>query len=350
MVSEHPVPRLRLAERSKQPGVCYALTNDGLELPVVDITHSAFALSISEEKQRALVARFIGEQRRFARLPGFVRVPLLRFVMRGSIMAEGLRRAEGTFLDGMTTYLFKVGPKNLGDYALPIDRKMAASLPALALRLRLGDMARLLADQLGPRLSADAQRPLHLLNIAGGPGIDSLNTLILLQREQPGLLSGRRITLCVLDGDERGPAFGARALQALQAHGAALHGLSIEFRHQPYDWRNVAGLSPALNAAHSQGALWIGSSEGGLFEYGSDDDIVSNLRALAEAADAGASVVGSVTRNDEAIQTLKLTSTAATRPRGLDAFRKLCARAGWMVTRSIPRPLSDQVVLEPDPS
>jgi hypothetical protein len=58
-------------------------------------------------------------------------------------------------------------------------------------------------------------------------------------------------------------------------------------------------------------------------------------------------VVGSVTRDDELITTLKLTSTAATKPRGLTVFTALAASAGWSVTRSIARPLSDQVVLEP---
>ena len=84
-----------------------------------------------------------------------------------------------------------------------------------------------------------------------------------------------------------------------------------------------------------------------MFEYGSDDEIVSNLRALARASNAALFMVGSVTRNDETIQTLKLTSRAATRPRGLPTFTALIAGAGWELTRSVMRPLSDQVVIEP---
>ena len=75
---------IRRAEYNKKPGVSYAGTNDGLELPVVDITHPAFALTLSDEKQQALVAHFLEEQRRFARLPGLVRTLLLRFFLRGS--------------------------------------------------------------------------------------------------------------------------------------------------------------------------------------------------------------------------------------------------------------------------
>ena len=63
------MPDVRLTEHHKQEGVCYALTDDGLELPVVDITHPAFELRITEEKQQALVEHFLAEQRRFVRLP-----------------------------------------------------------------------------------------------------------------------------------------------------------------------------------------------------------------------------------------------------------------------------------------
>jgi hypothetical protein len=338
---------IRRAERSKQPGVCYAVTSDGLELPVVDITHPAFMVTLSEEKQQLLAAHFLAEQRRFARLPKPVRSVLLRFFMRGSRIGRGLRRSQGGFLDGMTTYLFKLGPKNLGSYAVPVDRRILMSLPAVSVRLRLSDMARLLADGLAPRLAADARASLCFVNIAGGPAVDSLNALIVLRHEQPALVTDRRIVLRVLDADVDGPAFGARALAALQEPGAPLAGLDITFEHTLYDWRNVSTLSAALAAASNEGALVVVSSEGGLFEYGSDQDILANLRALPNGPKSRVFVVGSVTRDDEIMSTLKLTSTTATKPRGLAVFSALAATAGWNVTRSIARPLSDQVLLEP---
>jgi hypothetical protein len=341
------MPEIRRAEHHKKPGVCYAVTDDGLELPVVDVTHPAFEAALSEERQQALASHFLEEQRRFAKLPSWLRRVMLRFFMRGSRIGRGLRRADGHFLDGMTTYLFKLGPKNLGSYAVPVDRRILMSLPAVSVRLRLTDMARLLADGLAPRLASNPSRPLHFVNIAGGPAIDSLNTLIVLRREHANLLAERRISVLVLDGDQHGPAFGARALEALQAPGAPLAGLDVTFNHRRYDWRDVSGLTPALESAQRDGALLVVSSEGGLFEYGSDDDVLANLFALRQADGNDVFVVGSVTRDDEIIQTLKLTSTAATQPRGLTVFKALVANAGWQVTRSIARPLSDQVLLEP---
>ncbi len=340
-------PELRRAEHNKREGVCYALTDDGLELPVVDVTHPAFELSMTAEHQQQLIAHFLEKQRRFARLPAWVRRVVMRFALRGSSIARGLKRAEGTYLDGMTTYFFKLGSKNLGSYAVPVDRKIAASLPGMAVRLRARDMAQLLAEALSPQLALDARRPLHFLNIAGGAAADSINALLLLFKRERALLLGRPCVIHVLDADAHGPAFGARAVEALRQPGGPLAGVDVRLRHRRYDWSQVEGLEPVLAEARAAGAISIGSSEGGLFEYGSDQAIVDNLTALATAGHAF-KVVGSVTRDDETMRTLKLTSTAATRPRGLTVFSELVARAGFRVTASIARPLSDQVVLGRD--
>ena len=70
----------------------------------------------------------------------------------------GARR--GAILSGLTTYLLKLGPDNLGDaYAKPIDRRIAASVPTMAVRLRLQDMATLLADALAPHAGGAPEAP-----------------------------------------------------------------------------------------------------------------------------------------------------------------------------------------------
>lgn len=339
------LPHVRFAERNKQPGVYYAVTDDGLELPIVDVTHPAFATELSDEQQAAMRRRFLKEQRRFARMPSWLRALMLRFFLRGSRIARGLRRAEGTFLDGITTYLFKLGPKNLGAYAVPVDRRILSSLPAISVRLRTHDMATLMSEALAPRLSAASGKPLWLVNIAGGPAVDALNTLRLLRLRLPDLVRERRIRILVLDADTHGPAFGARALAAWQEPGAPLAGLDVEFERRAYDWRDVAPLRQVLAEARERGAMVAVSSEGGLFEYGTDDEIVQNLRTIADGAQPDVFVAGSVTRDDELIRTLKLTSTAATKPRGLRAFAPLAHAGGFEIEKSKERPLSDQVVL-----
>jgi hypothetical protein len=103
------------------PGVLSVMTDDGVSLAVIDVTHSAFAVAANDAELEAM------------------------------------------------SHL-KVGPDNLGTEASPLDRRIAASFPALVTRLRLQDMARLLADGLWPALAARRQPLLALVNIGGGPG------------------------------------------------------------------------------------------------------------------------------------------------------------------------------------
>jgi hypothetical protein len=148
----------------------------------------------------------------------------------------------------------------------------------------------------------------------------------------------------VLDFDDAGPTFGANALASLSQAGGPLRGLRVDFRHVPYDWTKSADLKPVLTDAQTKRAVVICSSEGGLFEYGSDTEIEENLKILREFPEVLA-VVGSVTRADEPIQRMRKMGRAATRPRGLEVFRNLVKKAGWTIVRAIERPFSDQVVL-----
>jgi hypothetical protein len=336
---------VKLPEANKHPGVCYAWTPDGVELPVVDITHPVFALTVTGAEQKALVKDFLQESDRLSRLPKALRNLFLRFFLRGSVLAHGIRQAQGSFMTGLHTYLLKLGPQMLGSaYAKPIDLRIAAALPSLNVRLRLQDLAHLMSDALLPALSTDATRPLHLVNIAGGPAIDSVNTLIVLKKRQPSILAERQVLISVLDLDDAGPAFGQAALAVLSEEGAPLHGFQVSFRHVRYDWSQVETLKGVLTDAQAQGALVVCSSEGGLFEYGSDDEITDNLKVLRSFTEVLA-VVGSVTRADEPIQRLRETSTAATRPRGQEVFRALVKKVGWDIARAVERPFSDQVLL-----
>ena len=333
-----------MLEKNKKPGVQYVIAPDGIELPVVDVSHPAFALTMTDPEQKMLTNKFLQQGVPFRALPSFLRTRLLRFLLRGSVLARGIGQAQGTFLNAMNTYLLKLGPEMLGAYANPIDRKIAVALPTVAVRLRLQDMAHLMADTLIRPLGEDLHRPLYFLNIAGGTAIDSMNALILLQQKSARLLAQRSIFLDVLDLEEVAPQFGEAALTALCSDGGPLRGIRTSFRHIPYDWSQASALAPVLSEVRAKEALAICSSEGGLFEYGSDDEIVANLTALHTATEVIA-VVGSVTRADEPIRRLHETSRAATRPRGLSVFLPLAQGAGWNIDRVIERPFSDHVVL-----
>lgn len=318
-------PKLRPKD-NKRPGVFYAFTCDGFELPVVDVTHPAFAVSITDTEQKTLVEKFLRDGVPMAKLPKPLRELALRFLLRQSVLAQGIGQARNSFMSGMQTYLLKLGREMLGSaYAKPIDRQIASALPSFCVRIRLQDMAQLTAETLLPLLNEDSQRPLRFVNIAGGPAMDSLNALILMNRQRPGILAKRAIEIDVLDLDDAGPAFGESALAALSQSNGPLHGLRITFRHRPYNWARAEGLAGLMNKTELEHPITMCSSEGGLFEYGSDEEIVSNLKALRGDQDIVAAT-GSVTRDDEPIQQMRMTTTAKTRPRGLEVFAASSAR------------------------
>jgi hypothetical protein len=320
--------------------VLYATTVDGEKLAIIDVTNPALAVSATDAELAALAEQYIIEAGRQQEIPAG-----LREALRSSKLGRGLMAASGTFLDGMTTYLLKVGPENLGEGASPIDKRIAASFPAFTARIRLQDMARLLADGLAMTAADHPGRRVCLVNIGGGPGADSWNALICLRKERAGLLEDREIEIAVIDLDERGPAFGSRALDVLRATGAPLNGLKISFRQFGYEWSCTERLRDALEELRASDAACAISSEGALFEYGSDDEIVSNLRVLHAGTACDSIVVGSVTRDGRSVRASLIANRVATRPRTMEAFRALAEKGGWIVQAVLERPFSYHVRL-----
>ena len=69
-------------------GIFYARTLSGVELPIIDVTHPAFAVSLSPDEQRTRVDAFLRESQPLDKLPPFLRRPLLRFSLRGSLLGR----------------------------------------------------------------------------------------------------------------------------------------------------------------------------------------------------------------------------------------------------------------------
>jgi hypothetical protein len=328
-----------MVEPHKKTGLCYATSADGIELPVIDITHPAFALEPSEGELAAVRASYLRQARLRARLPAFLQAGLVRFVRkRSTLLRAGLVRAEDTaagstggFMSGTATYLMKLGPENLSvRYVQPLDLKLAATLPLLAIRLRLRDTARLIAGSLLRALPGRTGR-MDLVNIGGGPAMDSLNALILVRKREPSLLK-RPITIHVLDRDEAGPAFGARALAALRAS-APLQGVDVSLRFVRHDWGEVDRLREEL-AGFAETAV-VASSEGALFDYGGDEAIVENLRALHAGTPPDFTVVGDVVNDDELSRLTLKESGLSVRPLGMEGLRPLAQRAGWRIEETV---------------
>jgi hypothetical protein len=331
----------------RQPGVFYAEASNGVELPVVDVTHPAFALNVTDAELARLSDQFVREAKQRKWMPIWLLRAVYWTVLRRSRIASGIMGASAgrTFLSGMNTYLLKLGPDNLGDLGTPVDRKIASSVGGLSTRLRLQDVAHLLAQGLAPRMAQFSRQPLQFVNVGGGPAIDSVNAILLLHRDHPRELAGRRIRIDVLDLDTEGFEFGRRAVAALSAGGAPLQGISIDVAHTRYDWNRSDELPDILGRILLPDSLAAVSSEGALFEYGSDEAIVSNLEILRSHTPAGTFIAGSVTRDDGPGAYTQHATRIPTRPRSHDQFNGLATRAGWRIAQVIERPFGRNVAL-----
>ncbi len=313
----------QIPEKNKILGIYYAFTSDGIELPIIDITQRSFALNITSLDE--LYKTYILQQQQ---TPNEKEI---QKQLQCSIIGRSFLKRAGSYLDAISTYLLKLGSNNLGSYAQPFDHQIVETLPCISLRLRLRHMAYLTANKLAPLLKAQPKSSLHLLNIAGGVAIDSLNALILLPKKY---LENRRVTIHVLDLESEGPQFGQRALDALLSKKAPLECLDIELKHIPYNWSQVDMLNDFIKQFSSGESIIALTSEGGLFEYGSDAEIFSNLKTLRPFISF---IVGSISRADMQNSTNKI---FAIHPRKLEEFKAFVSQSGWFIDQVFEEPFS----------
>jgi hypothetical protein len=342
-------PVATIPERHKRPGVCYAVTIDGIELPVIDLTHPAFGGLPDQAALDRATRDYLEMVASQERMPPPIRRAMMWLLSRRSRLVRAVRETGGSYLSGLDTYMVKLGPENLGaGYANRIDRAVASGLPSVSARFRLRNAASLIAEALVPALEARPGAVLRMVNIAGGPAMDSVNALLFVRRDYPGLLEGRTVRIRVLDVDEAGPAFGARALEALTATGAPLAGLQATIEHCRYDWTDCESLRGCCGDLDD--AVVACSSEGGLFEYGNDAVVTANLEALRRLVTAGTRLAGSVTKEGPLTRTLdRARLPRVTYPRTLESFTAVAARGGWEIDRAIENLMTWDVRLRPMP-
>jgi len=327
-------------ERHKVPGVCYAVTDEGLELPVIDVTHPAFSRYPAPDELARIERKTLDGFANSSRVPTFV----YRWMAGRSVIFRNVMAARGTFLPGVATYLQKLEPGMLGRaWAGRIDRRLLGLIGPVCMRMRLRDASAMLADAVAEMTArSPGAVPLHLLSIAGGTAIECLNALIVLRRSNAEHLAGRPITIHVLDPDAPAASFGRRALQELQAPGGPLEGLHATLVHVPYDWRRPQDLRDRIAHLSADPALIALSSEGGLFEYGTDEEIVANLEAVLAGSKthdrfpggSGGVFIATVLRDNEVGRAMRDYGKVALCLHDRDALDALVRRAGWTIARS----------------
>jgi hypothetical protein len=104
--------------RNKIPELSYVFTLNGIELPVLDITHPYFN-ACTDDKSLIKLLPLIEKNaeknaEKFNRIPPFIKNYLAK---RSFAMAELLQvKDENSFATGITTLMMKLGPKLIGDF------------------------------------------------------------------------------------------------------------------------------------------------------------------------------------------------------------------------------------------
>jgi len=326
----------RISEKNKISGLSYAFTENGIELPVLDITHPLFYKSINEEKLGKMLKEMEqkGEERAesFDKIPAFIK----EFIAKRSYIMAGfmLKDTGDTFLSGMSTLMMKFGPGFIGKGRRKFfDRLGSKAFGAVLLRMRVRDICKLQTDILYTQLTKEKEKNLCFINIAGGATCDSINTLITIYKNDPSLLKNRDIEINVFDIDRFGPAYARNCVESLKSTGNYFSGLNISYNQIYYNWNDTSVLNDFLLKRKEW--LIISSSEGGLFEYASDEDIIKNLTVLYNNSQKNMKIVGSLIRDVNTVDpgilaSMKLTNIKA-RLLGLDGLKKTLEKTAWTI-------------------
>jgi hypothetical protein len=327
------------AIKNKIQGLSYTFTLNNVELPVLDITHPLFISSINEVKLKKMLLE-AGKNaektaEKFNNMPSFLKTYLANHSFTMSELLQN--KGDSAFLSGVSTLMLKLGPGLIGKGRKRFFERLASrGIGGIVLRMRVRDISKCQASALIPILRQSPGKNLCMINIAGGAASDSINTLFLILQEDPVLLKNRKIEIDVLDIDSFGPSFAGNCITALK-NGGRFNNTDVSFRYINYDWNNTEALTKILTERKEW--LQLCSSEGGLFEYCSDEVIDKNLTTLFNNSNNELIISGSllheISNVDPAIiAALKISTGIKPRFLGLKGLKTLCKKK-WTVESTI---------------
>lgn len=306
--------------------ILYATFEDEIQLPILDITHPLFNASIDEQAYHLNCRKSARSIESLKKMPGFIQNIFIK-----------MSNVDHSYLSGMRTLLYKLGPGLSQGIKLGFRDKWAVKQTSfMGLRIRLRDTCRRQSKILLPQLKQYPERNLCFFNIAGGAAADSINTLILIKESDPELLKGRKIEINILDIDIYGPNFAERCIDVLKQLGEHFHGLDITLNTIHYDWSQPEALIKL--SLERCGWIQLCSSEGGLFEYGSDSDIIDNLNHFFINSPPDARATGSIIFDRAHVNPGYLGFTefigVQIRYLGLEGLQRILTQTSWVLEES----------------
>jgi hypothetical protein len=133
--------------------------------------------------------------------------------------------------------------------------------------------------------------------------------------------------------DDYGPYFACQCAQTLTSEEGILSGLDLTCRHIAYDWKNTETLRETITGREDQIILF--SSEGGLFEYGSETDIRENLKTINDVVATDTEFIASVVKDPETVdpvmnETLHMTTIKPVLY-GLRGLERIIRGTSWKI-------------------
>lgn len=136
----------------------YAVFENGIQFLIVDITHPLFNASIDEQAYHLSCLKSVRSIESLKKMPGFIRNIFVK-----------MSNVDNSYLSGMRTLLFKLGPDLSRGIKLGFRDKWAVKQTSfMGLRIRLRDLCRRQSELLQTQLKQFPERNLCFFNIAGG--------------------------------------------------------------------------------------------------------------------------------------------------------------------------------------
>ena len=249
-----------------------------MTIPIIDLTNPCFHIHYTEKQWLKLIKKSKMQYLLAKLYPSFVK----RLIVRYSIIAEGYISAseKQPFLNGLSTYVAKLPAGFTLIKNNFLDKQAQKLLFPATVKLRFNTYCSMQFETLLPQLKKNEFDELRFINIAGATCIDNLNVLLLLNRYDPGILSGRKISIYCLDLESSCYDLGQLFLERLNTESGYLKNLSVHFKFIRFDWNKPDSLSRFLCSLKISDAITAVCSEGGMFEYNTMEAIENLLSII----------------------------------------------------------------------
>jgi hypothetical protein len=296
--------------------------SDGTNLPVLDISDEKFTKYSNYETFLDLDRKMDNRGESIEHEPVIIK----KFIKR-------LANTGNDSLSGLTTLFLKLGPELLSGCNVPYFTKwLSKQFISYALRIRLLKLCEMQIKYIQDIVLENPEKNICVINVGGGPSVDSVNVVKMLVDNNPNIFIDRSLEIAIFDRDLLGPEYAKKSFIEL----VGCDNKKVTLKTVYYDWSKIDVLKEYLNANHDKIIIYV--SEGGIFEYGTKEEIIENLNELATIKTKNIVVFGSVVKAEDEINKGYLASSKISGIQlkfwGVKGLAKLIENTSWEIEQS----------------